>query len=594
MELRILPKNIADMIAAGEVVQRPASVVKELMENAVDAGATDVKVIILDAGRTLIQVIDNGCGMTPDDAVLCFERHATSKLASVEDLHNITSFGFRGEALASIAAVADVTLRTRRQDAELGVEVTFSGSEHTGTKEVSAPTGSNFAVRNLFYNIPARRKFLKSDNVEFRHIVEEFQRVALTRPDVAFTLTHNGKDIHVVKPGRSHKFRIQDLLGTSVVGEIMDISAETSIGTLNGYVGRPESAKKTLGNQFFFVNGRYFRSPYLHKAVMKAYENLVPEGVTPSYFIFLEVDPATLDVNIHPTKTEIKFMEEQMLFQTIYGAVREALGRAGAGGGIDFDNPEAREMPLPGRSFQEYRPAGIPSEGADFSYNPFDPVEDFVPQAQPYKDYSSHVDRHENYGVLFEERTLPTAQILVVQGKYIITQSASGLMMVHIRRAQERLLYQRFYKALTAEAHVTQTALFPVQVNVGTAGKLVFDENAILLEKLGFDIAPFGNDVVVVNGVPEGFSAEPGKAEETVREVLRVLSEDKTALPGIMEQTMAEKFAAVGAASAPKISSPIEAQRLLDALLQGENPEFTPSGRKIISIVSLEDVEKRF
>ena len=594
MELRILPKNIADMIAAGEVVQRPASVVKELMENAVDAGATDVKVIILDAGRTLIQVIDNGCGMTPDDAVLCFERHATSKLASVEDLHNITSFGFRGEALASIAAVADVTLRTRRQDAELGVEVTFSGSEHTGTKEVSAPTGSNFAVRNLFYNIPARRKFLKSDNVEFRHIVEEFQRVALTRPDVAFTLTHNGKDIHVVKPGRSHKFRIQDLLGTSVVGEIMDISAETSIGTLNGYVGRPESAKKTLGNQFFFVNGRYFRSPYLHKAVMKAYENLVPEGVTPSYFIFLEVDPATLDVNIHPTKTEIKFMEEQMLFQTIYGAVREALGRAGAGGGIDFDNPEAREMPLPGRSFQEYRPAGIPSEGADFSYNPFDPVEDFVPQAQPYKDYSSHVDRHENYGVLFEERTLPTAQILVVQGKYIITQSASGLMMVHIRRAQERLLYQRFYKALTAEAHVTQTAIFPVQVNVGTAGKLVFDENALLLEKLGFDIAPFGNDVVVVNGVPEGFSAEPGKAEETMREVLRVLSEDKTALPGIMEQTMAEKFAAVGAASAPKISSPIEAQRLLDALLQGENPEFTPSGRKIISIVSLEDVEKRF
>ena len=594
MELRILPKNIADMIAAGEVVQRPASVVKELMENAVDAGATDVKVIILDAGRTLIQVIDNGCGMTPDDAVLCFERHATSKLASVEDLHNITSFGFRGEALASIAAVADVTLRTRRQDAELGVEVTFSGSEHTGTKEVSTPTGSNFAVRNLFYNIPARRKFLKSDNVEFRHIVEEFQRVALTRPDVAFTLTHNGKDIHVVKPGRSHKFRIQDLLGTSVVGEIMDISAETSIGTLNGYVGRPESAKKTLGNQFFFVNGRYFRSPYLHKAVMKAYENLVPEGVTPSYFIFLEVDPATLDVNIHPTKTEIKFMEEQMLFQTIYGAVREALGRAGAGGGIDFDNPEAREMPLPGRRFQEYRPAGIPSEGADFSYNPFDPVEDFVPQAQPYKDYSSHVDRHENYGVLFEERTLPTAQILVVQGKYIITQSASGLMMVHIRRAQERLLYQRFYKALTAEAHVTQTALFPVQVNVGTAGKLVFDENALLLEKLGFDIAPFGNDVVVVNGVPEGFSAEPGKAEETVREVLRVLSEDKTALPGIMEQTMAEKFAAVGAASAPKISSPIEAQRLLDALLQGENPEFTPSGRKIISIVSLEDVEKRF
>ncbi|MBO4340908.1 MAG: DNA mismatch repair endonuclease MutL [Bacteroidales bacterium] len=593
MELRILPKNIADMIAAGEVVQRPASVVKELMENAVDAGADDIKVIILDAGRTLIQVIDNGCGMTPDDAVLCFERHATSKLSSVEDLHNITSFGFRGEALASIAAVADVTLRTRTKDAELGVEVTFSGSEHTGTKEISAPSGCNFAVRNLFYNIPARRKFLKSDSVELRHIVEEFQRVALTRPDVAFTLTHNGKDIHVVKPCRSHKFRIQDLLGPSVVGDIIDISADTSIGSLAGYVGKPESARKTLGNQFFFVNGRYFRSPYLHKAVMKAYDNLVPEGVTPSYFIFLEVDPATMDVNIHPTKTEIKFQEEQMLFQTILGAVKEALGRTGVGGAIDFENPEAVEMPLPGRSFQEYRPSAIPTEGADISYNPFDPVEDFTPSGQTYKT-ASHIDRNENYGVLFEDRTLPASQILVVQGKYIITQSASGLMLVNIRRAQERLLYSRFYKALTAEAHVTQTALFPVKVNVGSAGRLVFEDNAALLEKLGFDIVPFGTDVVVVNGIPEGFSAQPGKAEETVRDLLQLLSEDRSSLPGLMEQTMAGKFAALGAASAPKLSSPIEAQRLLDALLQGENPEFTPSGRKIISIVPLEDVEKRF
>lgn len=589
------------MIAAGEVVQRPASVVKELMENAVDAGATDVKVIILDAGRTLIQVIDNGSGMSPDDAVLCFERHATSKLATAEDLHRIQTFGFRGEALASIAAVSEVTLRTRRPEDELGVEVTMAGSEHTGTKEVQAPSGSNFAVRNIFYNIPARRKFLKSDSVELRHIIEEFQRVAITRPDIAFTLTHNGKDIHVVKPGRSLKFRIQDLLGPAIVGEIMDVSAETSIGNLSGFVGKPESARKTLGNQFFFVNGRFFRSPYLHKAVMKAYENLIPEGVTPSYFLFLEVDPGSMDVNIHPTKTEIKFEEEQMLFQTILGAVKEVLGRSGVNGGIDFDNPEAREMPVIGRSFSEYRPQSVPTEGVDLNYNPFDPMEQ-IPGTSPRMtddvprvgSYSSHVDRHENYGALFQERTLPSAQILVVQGKYIFTQSASGIMIVHIRRARERLLYGRFLKALTANAHVTQTALFPVQVNVGKEGMLLFQDNAETLARMGFDIVPFGNDTVVVNGVPEGFSAEAGKAESMVGDILRILADDHTALPGIVEQQMAEKFAALGASSAGKLISTVEAQRLVDALLQGENPEFTPSGKRIISLVPADEIENRF
>ena len=362
----------------------------------------------------------------------------------------------------------------------------------------------------------------------------------------------------------------------------MDVHAETSIGNLSGFVGRPESAKKTLGNQFFFVNGRYFRSPYLHKAVMKAYENLIPDGVTPSYFLFLEVDPASMDVNIHPTKTEIKFEEEQMLFQTVLGAVKEVLGRAGAGGGIDFDNPEDKDMPVIGPSFREYKPQAMPSEGADFSYNPFDPMEE------------SHVDRHENYGVLFEERTLPTHQILVVQGRYILTQSASGIMVVHVRRAMERLLYGRFLKALTANAHVNQTALFPEQVTVGVEGKLLFEDNASLLAGLGFDIVPLGKDTVAVNAVPEGFSAEPGKAEELVRNILGILADDHSSLPGLMEQGLAQKFAAVGAAGAQKPSSPIEAQRLVDALLQEENPEFTPSGKKIISIVPMEEIEKRF
>ena len=603
MELRILPKNIADMIAAGEVVQRPASVVKELMENAVDAGASQVDVVVTDAGRTLVQVIDDGSGMSPDDAVLCFERHATSKLASAEDLHHILSFGFRGEALASIAAVAEVTLRTRTAEAEVGTEVCMAGSENTLTREVSCPKGTNVAVRNLFYNIPARRKFLKSDNVELRHIVEEFQRVALTRPDVGFSLTHNGRSIHVAKPAKSHKFRIQDLLGAALVGDLIDISADTTIASLRGYVGRPEGARKTLGNQFFFVNGRYFRSPYLHKAVMKAYENLIPEGCTPSYFIYLDVDPSTVDVNIHPTKAEIKFEDESLLFQTVLAAVKEAMGRASVAGSLEFDNPEARDIPVVGTHIDEYRPSSIPTAGVDPDFNPFKDLGPFAGTDSSEKresggsyDYSRHIDKSENYGALFEERTLPTAQILVVQGKYILTQSASGLMVVHVRRARERLFFDRFLKALTAGGHVSQTTLFPVTVNVGVEGLLVLENHAEMLSKLGFDISPFGTDCVVVNGVPEGCNAQAGSVERLVGDLLLALEDEASApgLPGVMEQALARKFALLGATSGERLSSPLEAQRLVDALLQSENPEFTAAGARIIAIVPVEDLEKRF
>ncbi len=601
MELRILPRNIADMIAAGEVVQRPASVVKELLENAVDAGATQVAVAVTDAGRTLIRVVDDGTGMSPDDAVLCFERHATSKIATAEDLQEITTFGFRGEALASIAAVSDVVLRTRRAEDEVGVEVEISGSEHVSTRAVAAPVGSNFSVRNLFYNIPARRKFLKSDTVEFRHIVEEFQRVALTRPDIGFTLTHNDRDIHVLKPAKSLKFRILDLLGAGVVGEVMDIAAETTVVRIHGFVGRPESAKKTLGNQFLFVNGRYFRSPYLHKAVMKAYEALIPEGTTPSYFIYLEADPSTIDVNIHPTKTEIKFEEDGVIFQTLYACVREAMGRGSAGGAIDFDNPEAREMPVIGPRFGEYRPVSVPATGADPDYNPFEAGDrflddrDFTPKdSQPMRP-SATVDRHEDYGKLFEDKSLAiSSQVLPVQGKYILTKSASGVMAVHVRRARERILYERFLKVLSQDAHVSQSALFPVQVEVGVEGRMLFEEHADLLHRLGFDIDPFSAGAVVVNGVPEGYDVEETKVRTMVGDLLLILSDDHGALPEMMEQALAQKFAVLGASGGERLTSPVEAQRLVDALLATDNPEFTPSGRRIVSILTLEELDRRF
>ncbi|MBR4167340.1 MAG: DNA mismatch repair endonuclease MutL [Bacteroidales bacterium] len=584
MDLRILPGNIANMIAAGEVVQRPASVVKELMENSVDAGADQVSVVIADSGRTLIQVIDNGCGMTPDDAVLCFERHATSKIATAEDLQQILTFGFRGEALASIAAVSEVTLKTRTEDNETGCQVEFAASSHLSTKEVSAPKGTNVAVRNLFYNIPARRKFLKSDNVEFKHIVEEFSRVALTRPEIGFSLSHNGKDIFVLKPAKSLKYRIMDLMGPSVASDLVDVSADTSVVSLRGFVGRPDTAKKTLGNQFFFVGGRYFRSPYFHKAVMKAYEGLVPEGVTPSYFIYLETDPRSIDVNISPTKTEVKFEDESFLFQVIYAAVKETLGKNSFAGGIDFSNPEANDMPVLGRHFSEYTPDSAPKVQVDPDYNPFEPI----------FNEGHYVEKREDYGKLFEDKVLPVTQTLILDGKFILSPTKGGLMVVNVRRARERVLYDRALAALTKNGHVTQANMFPVKVVVGTANRTLFDSKSVLLSSLGFDITPFGTDTVVVSGVPEGYSGEPGKVQTMVQDLLLILSDDSASLPGVMESAMAEKIAMLGATSAEPLSSPVEARNLMDALLASANPELTSNGRKIMTVMSLQQIEHLF
>ena len=600
MELRILPGNIANMIAAGEVVQRPASVVKELMENAVDAGADRISVTITDAGRTLIQVIDNGKGMDPDEAVLCFERHATSKIASAEDLDGILTYGFRGEALPSIAAVAEVTLKTRTEDRELGCEVEFAASEHLSTRETMAPKGTSVAVRNLFYNVPARRKFLKSDNVEFKHIVEEFTKVALTRPAIGFSLSHNGKDVFVLKPAKSMKFRIMDLLGTSLAEDLVDVSSDTSVVSIRGYVGRPDAARKTPGNQYFFVNGRYFRSPYLHKAVMKAYEGFVQEGSVPAYFIFLDVDPGTVDVNISPTKSEVKFEDDSFIFQVLFASVREVLGKNSFAGSIDFSNPEANGMPVLGSHFSDYRPDTAPRVQLDEGYNPFEfeaaPATEgpAAGRQEPPAFGGKYVDRSMDYGKLFEDNSLPVSQTIVIGGRYIVTPAKDGLMVVDSRRARERILYDRALAALSRNMHVTQTAMFPVKVEVGVENRTLFDDKAALLSSLGFDISPFGTDTVVVNGVPEGFSAEPGKVQAMVGDLLLILSDDSSSLPGVMESSLAEKFALLGASSAAGVTSPAEARRIVDALLSCDNPEITAKGRKIMAVMPLSALEKLF
>ena len=607
--LKVLPAQIANMIAAGEVVQRPSSVVKELLENAVDAGADQITVVVTDAGRTLIQVIDNGCGMSPSDAVLCFERHATSKIASAEDLEQIMTYGFRGEALASIAAVAEITLRTRRAADETATEVRISGDSKVRTASVAAPAGSSFAVRNLFFNTPARRKFLKSDNVELKHIIEEFTRVAITRPEIGFTLTSGGRELFVLKKAKSRKFRIQDLLGAGVSSELVDISAETSVLKLKGYIGRPDTARKTLGNQFMFVNGRYFRSPYLHKAVMKAYEELIPDGVTPAYFIFLETDPHSIDVNIHPTKTEVKFEDDNLVFQIIYACIKESLGRNSFGASIDFDTSAAVELPQLGRNFEQYAGLRAPEIGGDPDYDPFrssDPVNvpnfDFSDEGggsagngpREGAGYASFVDRRDDYGKLFDDNPSTASRVLTVHGKYILTPVVSGVMVVNVPRARERIFYDRNLRLLKGGSHVTQTALFPVQVKVGAAQRLLFDEHAEMLSKLGFDITPFGNDTVAVGGVPEGFSCESGQVEKLVSDIMYILSEDAGGLPDIMNQRIAGKIAALEASGAAPLSSHAEAGRIIDTLFACENPELTPRGHRILSIISLGDIDKLF
>lgn len=603
-KLKVLPAQLANMIAAGEVVQRPSSVVKELMENAVDAGATQVSVIIEDSGRTLIQVIDNGVGMSPADAVLCFERHATSKIAEPEDLSDILTYGFRGEALASIAAVSEVVLKTRRSQDETAIQVRTGGGNETKTSTVAAPVGSNFSVRNLFFNTPARRKFLKSDNIEFRHIVEEFTRVAITRPDISFTLAHNGKEVYVLNKAKSLKFRIVDLLGNSVVSDVVDLDTNAAELSIRGFVGRPDTARKTPGNQFFFVNGRYFRSAYFHKAVMKAYEGLIPEGVTPAYFIFLETDPHTIDVNVHPTKTEVKFEDDTVVFQLLYACVRETLGKNSFGASIDFNTEGAVELPKFSSNFGEYLGNAAPEIGGDPEFDPFNMMTggDAFPGGSAvssgYKapdNLSSHVDASQDYGQLFENRALPASRTLTIQGKYIITPTASGVMIVNISRARERIMYDRTIRILSdAGVHFTQTALFPVEVEVGMDGALVLEGHADLLSRLGFDIRYENGGTVSVEGVPEGYSCEQGKVEVLLRELVNILSEETDSLQEIMNQRLAERIAATSSAGADSVRSPLEAQALIDTLFASDNAEFTSNGRRIITIVSVGDIDKMF
>jgi len=591
--LQVLPQSISNLIAAGEVVSRPASVVKELVENAVDAGAKSVIVSVLDAGKTLIQVIDDGCGMTARDAVLCFERHATSKIASAEDLQRIMTYGFRGEALASIAAVAEVTLRTRRAEDEIGTQVETGPTKPAEAQAAAAPQGSNFAVRNLFFNVPARRKFLKSDNTELRAVIQEFLRVALIRPDIAFRLTSNGKEIHNLRPAATRKKRILDIYGMNLAKELVEVSVDTSIVRIGGYIGNPEDARKGAGCQFLFINGRYFRSPFFHKAVCKPYEKLVPENYTPAYFLFLETDPDRVDVNIHPAKTEVKFEDEGMIFEILSAAVRESLGKNDFTPSIDFDTKGAPDIPVFGPREKSvggpgdwHRPPRI-----DYSplFNPFEPSAGTETPVPPSGEVS--LPPSPGYGRLFEDQPATAGNLLVLQRRYILTPVKSGMMVIDIRRARQRIFYERYLEKIAERQPVRQQSLFPVTVRLSAEDFLALFEQPDLTARLGFDIQDFGGNTVVVNALPEGYPESEEQVRTAIAELVAVLKDETS--PEDPNHLLAAKMAASAAAADPGRLDGAGAQLLVDQLFACREPQLTPDGRRCLAIVTFEELEKK-
>ncbi|MBQ0122792.1 MAG: DNA mismatch repair endonuclease MutL [Bacteroidales bacterium] len=574
--LKVLPQNISNLIAAGEVVSRPSAVVKELMENAVDAGARSISVIVLDAGKTLIQVIDDGCGMSAEDAVLCFERHATSKIDCAEDLEKISTYGFRGEALPSIAAIAEVTLKTRREQDETATKVEAAASKIISAEWAAAPKGTSIAVRNIFYNVPARRKFLKSDNVELRNIIQEFTRIALIRTGLSLKLTSQGKEIYNLKPAQNTKQRIRDLFGTNLANSLVPVKVDTTVVKVSGFIGNPEDAVKRQGNQFFFVNGRYFRSPFFHKAVCKPYENLVAPDSTPAYFIFLESEPEKVDVNIHPSKTEVKFEDEPVIFEILMACVRESLGKNDFTPSIDFDMKGAPEIPIfpVGGNGPDFRPIQPPAMGFDPLFNPFNET------------------RFENEGLFCEEPSCEAqADIMVVQKKYIVTPVRSGLMIVNITRARERIFFERYLQKIVEHLPVSQQTLFPVTIDLGPEDHLVLLQQPELLTELGFDIRDFGGNSVVVYGLPENYPMGEADVKDSIDELLSALKDDTATddTRHLLAARMAKSAAKHGAEPAGREA----AQLLVDTLFACREPNLTPDGRKCVTILTLEELDKK-
>ncbi len=567
--IHVLPPHIASQIAAGEVIQRPASVIKELMENAVDSGAGRIDVVLTDGGATLMQVTDNGCGMSPEDALLAFERHATSKIQGVEDLHTIQTFGFRGEALASIASIAHVRLRTRREEDEMGTQITIAGSAVTSQEEIACTPGSDLCVRNLFYNVPARRRFLKSQAVELRHIMEEFHRVVLCHPEKTFTLTHNENTVYHLPASDTLRSRIVGTMGKELNAQLLDINVDTSLVRIKGYVSRPRDSYKKGGHRYLFVNGRYFKSPYLHKAVVNAYGKLLPEDRVPTYFIYLEADPSIIDVNIHPTKTEVKFEDESVIFQMLQAVIRESVGKFALGPSIDFETGAMQHhIPVP--------PA--PGEHIPQPKLKYDPLFD------PFRENTAH----ESLPV-FGEQPVQTYEtpLFPLRKKYLVTPVASGLLIVHRQRALERIFYEELLPKFVDRKPVPEKLYFPVALNLQPSQSLLLEQNRKRLLQMGFQTDDHEN----ITAVPPEHPVDAQSVIDSVHEILSETEEEDT--PTRYGERLAAMLARRMAAS-EKEDNQTANRTLIDRLFACSQPDNTPDGRACTAIIPIEQIDKYF
>ena len=627
--IRLLPDSVANQIAAGEVIQRPASVIKELVENAIDAGAGHIDVSVTDAGKTCIQVIDNGKGMSETDARLAFERHATSKIREASDLFALRTMGFRGEALASIAAVAEVELRTKQHGEELGTSIFISGSKVEKQEPVACSEGSNFIVRNLFFNVPARRKFLKSNQTELSNIISEFERIALVNPEVSFTFHHNGTEI-LNLPAIQLRQRIMGVFGKKLNQDLLSLDIDTTMVKIHGFIGKPETARKKGARQFFFVNGRYMRHPYFHKAVADAYEHLIPTGEQVSYFIYFDVDPANIDVNIHPTKTEIKFENEQAIWQILSAAVKETLGRFNAVPSIDFDTegmPDIPAIDMAG-SFG----GGAPVTSYDPTYNPFNQSSSIVPPSSyssagkkktEWEPFYQGLERHERQTddtipaftddmvfsgkyhetedtaepIIYDEHpdaviTEKAAQHYQYKGTYILTSVKSGLMIIDQHRAHVRILYDKYMEQIQKHVGLSQRMLFPDMIHFSPSEVPVLEEIMDDLTSLGFELSSLGGGTYSINGVPADI--EGLNPEQLITNIVHSAIEKGCKVKEEVQSMIALSMARASAIVAGQVLSNDEMNALVDGLFSAPSPNYTPDGKTVLALMNDDDIEKMF
>ncbi|MCE2712261.1 MAG: DNA mismatch repair endonuclease MutL [Cryomorphaceae bacterium] len=606
--IKLLPEHIANQIAAGEVIQRPASVVKELVENAIDAGADKIHVIIKDAGRTLIQVIDNGKGMEKSDALLCFERHATSKVSTADDLFALKTKGFRGEALASIASISHVSLKTKTKVSEVGTWILMEGSKLISNEESVSPHGTSIEVKNLFYNVPARRNFLKSDSIEFGHIQDEFERIALAHPELSFVLKHNDQEVFQLLPAVLRK-RIVDLLGKNSNDRLVPVEVETDIVRIIGYVGKPEYSRKTRGEQFFFVNNRFFKDAYFNSAVNKAFDGLLQPKMFPSYFLYLELDPSKIDVNVHPTKTEIKFEEDRSIYAILLSGIKQGLGKYNISPTLDFEREMGFDLP---HSMKD-KPAVEPVVTFDPTYNPFQSTtkntgsgiksgQSDALRAQGFGNQSPSTDDWRNFYTIEEEDVSQTGTLdleedseplkgaKIIKGTYLFTPCKSGLMVIHIARAMERILYDEIINKFISNPINSQKLLFPISRDCSKEELRSWTTNSTLLHRLGFE-STIQESHIEISAVPS--ILEENSIDDCLDSLISTLS-----FKEIDKGEIAHELVRSIAVSYSKNCKPSEnenaLQDIIDRLFSCGEHAYSPSGKKIINTISLDEISQKF